>query len=124
MTRFQMELNGLLGDYWKKSAEAELNRMRADYVLGKINIIDGVAYNSIGRVVMDDMAEKIELAGLPIDREATADARAIEVEKSIREYRESMKNHQYDAEELYEMRAAFGEGTKVVDVFTGRTIQL
>lgn len=124
MTRFQMELSGQLGDFWKKDAEAELNRMRADYVLGKINIIDGVAYNSIGRVVMDDMAEKIELAGLPIDREATADARAIEVEKSVREHREAMKDHQYSTEEIFEMRAAFGEDVKVVDVITCRVIQL
>lgn len=124
MTRFQMELNGLLGEYWKKSAEKELNDIRADYVLGKINIFDGVAYNRIGRVVMDDMAEKIQLAGLPIDREATADAREVEVEKAVKEYREAMKNHQYDAEELFEMEAAFGKGTKVVDVLTGQTIQL
>lgn len=124
MTRFQMELSGQLGDFWKKNAEAELNRMRADYVLGKINIVDGIAYNSIGRVVMDDMAEKIELAGLPIDREATAEARAIEVEKSVREYRESMKDHRYSAEEIFEMQAAFGRGAKVVDAITGRVIQL
>lgn len=124
MTRFEKELNGLLGEYWRQSAEKELNDIRADYVLGKINIIDGVAYNCIGRVVMDDMAEKIEYAGLPIDREATANARDIEVTKSIEEYRQAQSGRKYSEEELFEMRAAFGEGTTVVDVFTGRKFHL
>ena len=124
MTRFEQELNGLLGEFWKKNAEKELNDIRADYVLGKINIVDGVAYNCVGRVVMSDMAEKIEYAGLPIDREATAEARDREVSKSIEEYRQARSGRKYSEEELFEMRAAFGEGTEVVDVFTGERFHL
>ena len=42
----------------------------------------------------------------------------------IAEYRESMKNYVPSAEEMFEMRAAFGEGETVVNVITGRKIQL
>jgi hypothetical protein len=50
--------------------------------------------------------------------------REIEVAKSIAEYKERMKNHVPDAEELYEMRAAFGAGTVVVNAITGKRTQL
>ncbi len=40
------------------------------------------------------------------------------------DYRKRMENHVPSDEELYEMRAAFGEGAKVVNVITGKSIQL
>ena len=40
------------------------------------------------------------------------------------EYRERMKDHEPDGEELFEMRAAFGEGTTVVNVITGKRTKL
>lgn len=124
MTRFQMELSGALGEFWKKEAESELNKVYADYMMGDITIVDGVAYNKIGRPVMEDMAEKIELAGLPIDRVATKKANDEYSSKVIAEYKKSMENHVYSDEELFEMRAAFGKGTVIVDAFTGKKIRL
>lgn len=44
--------------------------------------------------------------------------------KALEDYRERMKNHVYSAEEMFEMRAAFGEGETVVNVITGEKIQL
>jgi len=44
--------------------------------------------------------------------------------KFLKEYRESRKNYKYSEEELFEMRAAFGEGEIIVDVITGQEIQL
>ena len=38
MTRFQRELNGELGAYWKKEAEKELERVKTDLQAGKITI--------------------------------------------------------------------------------------
>jgi len=41
--------------------------------------------------------------------------------KFLEEYRENMKDHEPDAEHMYELRAAFGEGETVVNVITGKT---
>ena len=122
MTRFEMELNGMLGEYWKKHAEEELEKVRAELKAGLITIDTmGVARNRIGRALMGDMLEKVVRVTDKVDAEATQKARDAEVEKSISEYRERMKNHKPSAEEMFEMRAAFGPGAKVVDVFTGQT---
>jgi dihydropteroate synthase len=40
--------------------------------------------------------------------------------KFIEEYRESMEDYEPDAEHMYEMRAAFGEGVEVVNIITGK----
>ena len=73
MTRFERELNGSLGAYWKAEAEKELARIKAELDAGKITIDDqGVALNCIGRPLMSDMAEKVALVTDRIDREATA----------------------------------------------------
>lgn len=122
MTRFEMEFSGMLGEYWKKHAEEELEKVRAELKAGLITIDTmGVARNRIGRALMGDMLEKVVRVTDKVDAEATQKARDAEVEKSISEYRERMKNHKPSAEELFEMRAAFGHGAKVVDVFTGQT---
>ena len=122
MTRFEMELNGMLGEYWRKHAQEELEKVRAELKAGMITIDTmGVARNRIGRALMGDMLEKVVRVTDKVDAEATQKARDAEVEKSISEYRERMKNHKPSAEELFEMRAAFGPGAKVVDVFTGQT---
>ena len=56
--------------------------------------------------------------------EATKKKRDAQTERELKAYRESMRNHQYSDEELFEMRAAFGEGATVVDVITGQQIPL
>lgn len=42
----------------------------------------------------------------------------------LAEYRERMKNHKPSAEELYEMRAAFGPGATVVNMITGKRVKV
>ena len=62
MTRFQMELSGKLGQFWQNEAQKELERVKSDLDSCKITIdADGVARNSIGRALADDMLEKVEL---------------------------------------------------------------
>jgi len=51
-------------------------------------------------------------------------ARDKDTDKFLACYRESMKDYEHSAEELYEMRAAFGPGAKVVNVITGKVTQL
>lgn len=56
-----------------------------------------------------------------------ADHRAVydeDTAKSIEEYKKRMENYVYSDEELFEMRAAFGEGAEVVNVITGKKIKL
>jgi len=123
MTRFMKELNGELGAFWKAEAEKELARIKADLEAGQITIDEnGVARNCIGRALMDDMLEKLDLVTDKADRSATEAARAAENAEFLEEYRRNRKPH--SAEEIAEMRSAFGAGTKVVDIITGETITL
>ena len=123
MTRFMKELNGSLGAYWKAEAEKELARVKADLDAGRITIDEnGIARNCIGRVLMADLLEKLALVTDKADVAATNAAREAEVAKELESYRANKKPH--TAEELAEMRAAFGPGTMVVDVLTGEKITL
>lgn len=123
MTRFMKEYNGMLGEFWKQEAEKELAKVKAELDSGKITIDkNGIARNSIGRVLMSDMLEKLALVTDQVNVEATAQARDEEVARELKAYRESKKT--YTEDELNEMRAAFGPGAKVRDIFTGEEITL
>lgn len=123
MTRFEKELSGALGAYWKKEAQKELERIKADFLTGKITIDEsGVARNCIGRVLMSDMLEKLAMVTDRVSVEATTRAREQEVAESLAEYRKNARP--VTEEERMEMRAAFGEGTTVVNVLTGEETEL
>ena len=123
MTRFEREISGALGQYWKESAEKELNELRRELASGQITIDEnGVARNCIGRVLMDDLLEKLTYVTDKASVEATHAAHETEVAKELEEYRRNRKPA--TAEEIAEMRTAFGSGTKVIDVLTGETITL
>ena len=123
MTRFAREISGALGQYWKESAEKELNELRRELASGQITIDEnGVARNCIGRILMDDLLEKLTYVTDKANVEATHAAHEAEVARDLEEYRRNRKPAA--AEEIAEMRAAFGSGTKVVDVLTGETITL
>lgn len=123
MTRFERELSGALGAYWKNSAEKELEEIRKDLAEGKITIDEnGVARNCIGRVLMSDMLEKLTYVTDEVDEEATKAARDEEVTRSLAEYRRNAKPA--SEEELSEMRAAFGGGQTIVNILTGERITL
>ena len=123
MTRFERELSGALGAYWKNSAEKELEEIRKDLAEGKITIDEnGVARNCIGRVLMSDMLEKLTYVTDEVDEEATKAARDEEVTRILAEYRRNAKPA--SEEEINEMRAAFGEGQTIVNILTGERITL
>ena len=59
MTRFERELSGALGAYWKSSAEKELERIREELKQGLITVDEnGVARNRLGRVLTSDMRQE------------------------------------------------------------------
>lgn len=123
MTRFQRELNGELGAYWKREAEKELERVKTDLQAGKITIDEnGVARNCIGRVLMSDMLEKLVMVTDKASVEATTAARDKEVSEFLAGYRKNARPA--TEEERMEMRAAFGKGTTVVNVLTGEKTEL
>ena len=62
MTRFEKELSGALGAYWKKEADKELAKVKEDLENGNITIDEqGIARNCIGRVLQNDMMEKVAI---------------------------------------------------------------
>ena len=123
MTRFEKELSGALGAYWKQSAEKELEKVREELEKGRITIDgNGVARNRIGRVLMSDMLEKLTYVTDAVDAEATTKAREEETAKAIEEYRKNARPA--TGEELDEMRAAFGTGKTVVNIITGQRYHL
>lgn len=116
MTRFQMELSGKLGQFWQNEAQKELERVKSDLDSCKITIdADGVARNSIGRALADDMLEKVELVAPDcVNVSATRATYAAEVREALKGYASWQSNDV----EMHEMRSAFGTGTTVVDVLT------
>ena len=123
MTRFEKELSGALGEYWKKEVENELSKIRKDIDEGRITIDEsGVARNCIGRALQNDMLEKVMMVSYRVNAEATRKECEKEALAAIEEYRANYKEP--DQEELFELRAAYGRGTTVVDVITGRKIKL
>lgn len=123
MTRFQRELRGDLGAFWQQHAQGELAKVKADLDSGAITIDEaGVARNCIGRALMDDLLEMLVLVTDKADSAATQAAREAEVKADLESYRAARRAS--SAEEMAEMRAAFGEGSTVVDVLTGEKIQL
>lgn len=123
MTRFEKELSGALGDYWKREAEKELEKVKAEIENGEITIDEaGVARNCVGRVLMNDMLEKVAMITNKVDIEATKAAREKATSELINEYRNNYKGP--SAEEKAEMISAFGKGTTVVDILSGKHINL
>ena len=123
MTRFEREISGSLGAFWKKNAEEEVRKAVAQADAQATIDADGaIRWNSNGRYLMDDFCEKLEYAGYAFSREATAAKRDAQNAESLAEYRRNDKG--FSREELAEARAAFGEGTTVVNVLTGKKTKL
>ena len=124
MTRFERELSGSLGTFWKKNAEQEIAKMqaRADNDEIRTNIEGGAFWNSNGNYLPADCAEILSYTDFPFSLEATAKAREAQTAMRLEAYR---KNYQGPSEEeKAEMRAAFGTGSTVVDIITGERIRL
>ena len=120
MTRFEMELSGTLGAFWKKNAEreiAELAKRAEDEIR---TTIGGAAFwASNGNFLPSDVCEKLAHTDFPFSVEETARARKIQNENFLKNYR-----HETTEEERMEMRAAFGTNTTVVDCISGERIRL
>ena len=124
MTRFEQELSGALGAFWKRNAEAEIEKMqaRADNDEIRTNIGGGAFWNASGNYLPADCAEILSYTDFPFSLEETARAREEQTAAFLENYRK--QSHTPSAEERAEMQAAFGKGTTVVDVISGERIRL
>lgn len=124
MTRFERELSGNLGGFWKKNAEQEIEKMqqRVDNDEIRTNMNGAAFWNSNGNYLPADCAEILSHTDFPFSVEATAKARAAQTAMQLEEYRKSRREP--GEEEKAEMRAAFGAGSTVVDIITGERIRL
>ena len=123
MTRFQKEITGELGQWWKDHAKKEVERaVRKADENAIVEDNGAIKWKSNGSYLMDDFCEMLEYAGYQFNRKATAEARNIQVVESLKNYKLNYTGP--NAEELAEMRASFGEGETIVNVITGDVIQL
>ena len=103
MTRFEREISGSLGAFWKKNAEEEVRKAVAQADAQATVDADGaVRWNSNGRYLMDDFCEKLEYAGYAFSREATAAKRDAQNAERLAEYRRNDKG--FSREELAEAK--------------------
>ena len=126
MTRFEQEINGCLGEFWINHAMKEIQEYQADADAGNILVDEnGAAYwKRSGNYLPSDCVERLSYTTFAFNVDATNAAREKQQYETIKAYKEQMKNHEYSNEELYEMRAAFGVGTKIVDAITGKVVTL
>lgn len=123
MTRFEREWNGELGDFWKRHAHEEAQRLleQADNI--EIEEDGAARWKTNGSYLPADVVEKLTLAGATwFSPEATASKREVQVTRDLEAYRNTHKG--FDEETLAEARAAFGEGTTICDVITGEKTEL
>ncbi len=121
MTRFEMEISGNLGYFWKKHAEDEVKKAVEQADREAMVEPDGaIRWIRSGNYIPDDYCEKLEFAGYNFDRQATQEARDAQTTKVLENYR---RNHRgFTQEEIMEARAAFGAGTVLVNVITGEEV--
>ena len=126
MTRFERELSGALGAYWKSSAEKEIRKMEERQMNGEIFFgADGVVrWTSNNRVMPKDCREILSHTAYRdlFSEEASRAAENAETAAFLERYRKNYTGP--SEEEKAEMRAAFGTGSTVVDVITGKRIRL
>ena len=124
MTRFERELSGSLGAFWKKNAEQEIAKMqaRADNDEIRTNASGAAFWNSNGNYLPADCAEILSHTDFPFSLEETAKAREAQTAMQLEAYRKSYTGP--SDEEKAEMRVAFGTGSTVFNVITGERIRL
>lgn len=113
----------IFSNYCKPSPEGHvlhLDEARREFET-EAHVDDGVVrWNSNDHVPPADCLIVFEMAGCEFDPKKSEAVRKAETRDAINRYRESRRNYVPDAEERFEMRAAFGPGETVVDVITGQ----
>lgn len=100
MTRFERELSGALGAFWKKHAEDEIAKMQewVDNDEIRTNIGGGAFWLSNGNYLPADCAEILSHTDFPFSLEETNRARKAQTEAFLANY-----HHEITEEERFEM---------------------
>lgn len=123
VTRFEQEISGSLGEFWKQSATNDLNNITREIKENSVIDSDGAIYwKSNGNYIPEDVAEKLEYVGYEFNRTVTAEKREAQQKEQIAYYKKNKKPT--SREDITEMRAAFGTGSTIVDIITGERIIL
>jgi hypothetical protein len=121
-TRLIQEWLGKHGAFWKNDAD---NKVKMYFE--ETSEVDGVIrWNKSNNVPPSELMELWAYVGL-VDQwtfQRSTDARDKDQAESAKRYRETRATQGYSQEQLFEMRAAFGAGTTVMDVITGKKIKL
>lgn len=123
---FNLELDGKFGKFRQKNAVENITFMEKQYEDREMTVENGVAVWKCGNIVPIGCVAAFlhSKYGDLINIENHEFALDAEAEEVARRYRERMQNHVYSEEELFEMKAAFGDGVEVVDVISGNKIRL
>lgn len=123
MSRFQREISGQLGDFWKKNAEDEI--IQAVKLANEDSIVEtdgAIKWKKSGNYVPDDICEKLEYAGFNFSREVTNNKREEQNALFFKNYRESKRK--IDSEQKVEMSANFEKDDIVIDVITKKKYKI
>lgn len=122
-SRFQKEIAGDFGDYWKRDALKRVDEYTKQADEEAVVEDDGaIKWKDSGNYLMDDFCEVLEYAGYDFSRPATRRKRDKQNAESLANYRKNKKP--LSKEERDEMRAAFGNGQTVVDLLSGDRYRL
>lgn len=122
MSRFTKELAGFYGETWRQNAIKEMEKAKiAFYEQAYVDSEGIVRWKSNNRQPPEDMLEKMSMAGCPFNKAYNDEVREAENALFFEEYRKKRKRA-VSQSEMYELEAAFGKGTKVVDVITGESV--
>lgn len=98
----------------------KIEDMLDNVVVGELGVI---RWKSNGQIPPEDCLQELE-KWISFNRYLSSMIREEEDANFLTRYKEQQKNRVYSEEELNEMRSAFGKGATVVDVITGKEIQL
>jgi len=99
-------------------------------IQNQVYISKNVAYwKNTDKEVPDDIAilmayMEVEIDGQFINLKKQLEQREATVAHELEKMREEQMNKPYSDEEMFEMRAAFGEGATVVNILTGEKVKL
>ena len=103
-------------------------KYKSQFYIDETNSATGavIRWNSNDRIPFEDMLQNFVDAGWITAQELrnSVEQRVEEDRVAIEQYRNRKNRRAPSAEELFEMRAAFGAGARVVDVLTGEVYRL
>lgn len=123
MSRFQREISGQLGDFWKKNAEEEV--IKAVKLANEDSIVEtdgAIKWKKSGNYVPDDLCEKLEYAGFNFSRKVTNNKREEQNALFFKNYKESKR--EIDSEQKVEMNANFEKDDIIIDVISKKKYKI